>query len=98
MRFPTVNGKSATAYLAEDGKLRGTYAGKRFEGRWEIRENQLCLDFPTNPTNGCWAVFRNRDGHPSAVQPLRHAGRLHRRRQRQPKRVLSVIRDCVQFS
>jgi hypothetical protein len=62
MRFPTVNGKSATAYLGEDGKLRGTYAGKRFEGQWEIRDNQLCLDFPTNPINGCWSVFRNRDG------------------------------------
>ncbi len=62
IRFPTPNGRSATAYLVEDGKLRGTYADKRFEGQWRIRDNELCLHFPTNPNNGCWAVFRNRDG------------------------------------
>ncbi len=59
--FPTSDLEWVRSYFAPDGSLRGTYEGKRFEGRWFINGNQLCLDLPDDHDDGCRTVIKRAD-------------------------------------
>jgi hypothetical protein len=58
MNYTTIGRGTDDAYLSPDGEMRGNYEDKTFSGKWEIRDDLICLEFPDQVDDGCWSMLR----------------------------------------
>jgi hypothetical protein len=58
----TEDGKSWTEYFLPDGAVRGIWGGDRYSGKWSIKGDQLCEEYPGDPSsNFCDTVSMDGD-------------------------------------
>lgn len=54
----TKNLEDAVGYFSPDGTVKGREAGRDFAGRWEVKDDLLCLDLPQyEGETRCRSVF-----------------------------------------